>query len=272
VDKAPDDGTIVEVRSVEVRPALEMDTRRIESGSEVGENERRNCEFLPISMPAVDGATGGDCLLMEFSVERERGREILKRTGDLRAGSSQLVAIEAAAVTKGFRNPNHRPERPIGDFKWQRWKREAILQDHGDVLEAECFMEREKDWTSDRRNGKTAPQESRMTGNSRIGDLVMLHNSSIEKSRNKKLDIRWLGPYRIREVKDNGFYVLAELDGAELRDSVAGNRLPRFFVRGFETIGEHRDGDEASRKGAGPSAELGDARDEGDEGDLEEPP
>ena len=87
-----------------------------------------------------------------------------------------------------------------------------------------------------------------------IGDLVLLHNSSIEKSHNVKLDDRWLGPYRIRDVRDNGSYLLTELDGTELRGSVAGNRLKRFFVRsegGLGTIGEHRDGDEALRTGSG---------------------
>ena len=115
----------------------------------------------------------------------------------------------------------------------------------------------------------------------RIGDLVLLRNSSIEKSHNKKhgrkLDIRWIGPYRIREVRDNGSYLLAELDGTELRGSVAGNRLKRFCVRseGLGIVGEQRDEDEASWTGSRPSAELGDAGDEGDEGDegdLEEPP
>ena len=54
---------------------------------------------------------------------------------------------------------------------------------------------------------------------------------TVEKSHNVKLDNRWLGPYRIRGVRDNGSYLLAELDGVELRGSVAGNRLKRFFVR-----------------------------------------
>ena len=57
-----------------------------------------------------------------------------------------------------------------------------------------------------------------------IGDLVLLPHSSIEQSHNKKLDRkldnRWIGPYRIREVKDNGSYLLAELDGAKPRGSV----------------------------------------------------
>ena len=64
-----------------------------------------------------------------------------------------------------------------------------------------------------------------------VGDLVLLHNSSIVKSHNIKLLDCWLGPYRIREVSDAGFYRLEELDGVHLTESFAGNRLKRFYPR-----------------------------------------
>ena len=38
-----------------------------------------------------------------------------------------------------------------------------------------------------------------------------------------------MGPYRVREVSPAGFYRLAELDGSELQESVAGNRIKKFF-------------------------------------------
>src|SRR6266516_2561273 len=67
-----------------------------------------------------------------------------------------------------------------------------------------------------------------------IGDLVLLPHSSIEQSHNKKLDRkldnRWIGPYRIREVKDNGSYLLAELDGAKPHGSV-GTAKPELRSR-----------------------------------------
>ena len=61
------------------------------------------------------------------------------------------------------------------------------------------------------------------------GDLVLMHNTRIQKSWDKKLDSNWLGPYRVREVSDVGFYRLTELDGTNLEESVAGNRLKKFF-------------------------------------------
>ena len=64
-----------------------------------------------------------------------------------------------------------------------------------------------------------------------VGDLVLLHNTAIQTSHNVKLEDQWFGPYRIREVSELGFYRLDELDGVELQESFAGNRLKRFFAR-----------------------------------------
>jgi len=80
-----------------------------------------------------------------------------------------------------------------------------------------------KEYFDAQRRIRTTPLE--------IGDMVLLHNSAIEKSHDVKLDNRWLGPYRVRKARKNGSYLLAELDGTELLESVAGNRLKRFFVR-----------------------------------------
>jgi hypothetical protein len=64
-----------------------------------------------------------------------------------------------------------------------------------------------------------------------VGDLVLLHNTSIQKSWDKKMDDNWLGPYRVRETNEMGYYRLAELDGTQLKESFAGNRLKKFFSR-----------------------------------------
>ena len=65
------------------------------------------------------------------------------------------------------------------------------------------------------------------------GDLVLLYNSQLDKQWSKKLDNRWLGPYRVKEVReDRGTYRLEELDGAELSQFVPGEWLKLFVVRG----------------------------------------
>jgi hypothetical protein len=65
----------------------------------------------------------------------------------------------------------------------------------------------------------------------KIGNLVLLHNT-IKHSHSRKLDDKWRGPYRIREVpEDSQNYLLEKLDGTPLAASFAGNRLKRFLTR-----------------------------------------
>jgi hypothetical protein len=68
-----------------------------------------------------------------------------------------------------------------------------------------------------------------------VGDLILMHNTFISGSRAvaTKLDDRWFGPYRIREVLlDSTYYRLEELDGVPLQGTVAGNRVQLFFTDG----------------------------------------
>ncbi|OMJ26655.1 hypothetical protein AYI69_g3938 [Smittium culicis] len=61
------------------------------------------------------------------------------------------------------------------------------------------------------------------------GYMVLLYDSTIGKSRERKLDNRWNGPYIVTKSLGNGSYYLRELDGTRKRGSVAGNRLKRFY-------------------------------------------
>ena len=68
----------------------------------------------------------------------------------------------------------------------------------------------------------------------RVGDLVLRYKSQLQNSRARsaKLDDRWTGPYRIIEVApDSTYYRLEEIDEIPLADSIAGNRLKRYFTR-----------------------------------------
>ncbi|OJD10440.1 hypothetical protein ACJ73_09791, partial [Blastomyces percursus] len=68
-----------------------------------------------------------------------------------------------------------------------------------------------------------------------IGDLVLLHDTKIEKSYSVKLNFRWLGPCRIREANhERGTYRLEELDRSPFRNTTAGNRLKIFLLRDSE--------------------------------------
>jgi hypothetical protein len=73
------------------------------------------------------------------------------------------------------------------------------------------------------------------------GCLVLVHNhrKEIDMSVRRKLDFRWSGPVRVRDViPDRGTYILEDLNGARLRGTFAGNRIKRFYVR--EDILGHR--------------------------------
>ena len=69
------------------------------------------------------------------------------------------------------------------------------------------------------------------------GDLVLLHNTEKERdmSNVQKAHFKWLGPYRISDTSysdnrtDRGFYEIKELDGTKLKNSIAGNRLKRWW-------------------------------------------
>ncbi|KAF9802742.1 hypothetical protein IEO21_09832 [Rhodonia placenta] len=63
------------------------------------------------------------------------------------------------------------------------------------------------------------------------GDLVLVRNSPIEKSADRKHQPRYLGPYQILRRTKGGSYALAELDGAVWRQGVAAFRLLPYVSR-----------------------------------------
>ncbi|GBG92841.1 hypothetical protein CBR_g57392 [Chara braunii] len=64
-----------------------------------------------------------------------------------------------------------------------------------------------------------------------VGDVVLLYDSSLEKQWSRKLDKRWLGPYRIVRVRDFGAYQIEELNVTEWKDWVSGTRLKKFVAK-----------------------------------------
>ena len=69
-------------------------------------------------------------------------------------------------------------------------------------------------------------------GEFKVGILVLLYNTKLEKRYNVKLDFRWKGLYRIAvAIPDKGTYELEELDGSRLRGTMPGRRLKRFIQR-----------------------------------------
>ncbi|KAI0054529.1 hypothetical protein BV25DRAFT_1765069, partial [Artomyces pyxidatus] len=63
------------------------------------------------------------------------------------------------------------------------------------------------------------------------GALVLMRNTAIEKSLNRKMRARYLGPYVVLSRNRGGAYILAELDGATFDRPVAAFRLVPYLAR-----------------------------------------
>ena len=53
------------------------------------------------------------------------------------------------------------------------------------------------------------------------GDLVLMHNTRIEKSSNKKMKLQYLGPLIVVSRNKGGAYILCELDRSVLQNPIA---------------------------------------------------
>ena len=63
------------------------------------------------------------------------------------------------------------------------------------------------------------------------GNLVLLRNSRIKESLNWKTKPCYIGPMLVVHKKKNASYVIAELNGAQSQQHVAGFRLVPYFPR-----------------------------------------
>ena len=62
-------------------------------------------------------------------------------------------------------------------------------------------------------------------------DLVLRYNSKLDKTFQKKFQIKWEGPFRVVESFANGTYQLADLDGTLHSLRVNGFRLKKYHSR-----------------------------------------
>ena len=63
------------------------------------------------------------------------------------------------------------------------------------------------------------------------GDLVLRYNSKLDKTFQKKFQVKWEGPFRVVDCFANGTYQLADLDGTPHASRVNGLRLKVYHAR-----------------------------------------
>ncbi len=91
------------------------------------------------------------------------------------------------------------------------------------------------------------------------GDLVLIRNTQIEKSLNRKMRPRYLGPLIVMSRNRGGAYIVCELDGTVLDRPIAAFRvIPYFARRSIQAPNDIRDISTARLREMELSTSLGD--------------
>ena len=73
----------------------------------------------------------------------------------------------------------------------------------------------------------------------RLGDLILVRNTAVEKSLDKKMKARYLGPMVVIRHTKGGSYVVAELNGALWQQKVGAFRCVPYFTHKSSELPEN---------------------------------
>ena len=75
----------------------------------------------------------------------------------------------------------------------------------------------------------------------KTGDLVLVRNTQIEMSHDRKSKQRYLGPYEVTYHTEKGNYYVKELDGTKLRGRIAAFQVYPYISRRHAFMKENQD-------------------------------
>ena len=137
-------------------------------------------------------------------------------------GKEALIPVDF--LVESWQLVEWRKEMTTAELLVVRTKQLACLEEDLEDAAEKLKIAREK-------NKEAFDQKKRMRKEELgVGDLVLLFDSQRDASHSRKLDNFWLGPYKITRVGVTGYYRIAELDGTEMKATIAGNRLKRFHA------------------------------------------
>ena len=89
-------------------------------------------------------------------------------------------------------------------------------------------------------------------------DLVLVHNTAIEMSHDRKHKPQYLGPYEVFEKTIKGNYKLKELDGTELQYKYVAFRILPYITRNHAFMHTHEeDAESQTESDTGSSTDSG---------------